>query len=266
MESLKKQRSLSLLNMASVLLAIGVNYYSQMYKINGNTVSDVSEKYFNLFTPAGYAFSIWGIVFLGMLIFAGYQIYLTYSKSQTIEFISQTGGWFALANIGNALWIVAWLYNYTMLSVGIMLVMLFAFIKIILNTKMERWYAPMKTIVFAWWPISIYAGWISVATIANISAYLAKIGWNGGFLSEMQWAIIMIVIATLLNLIMIYKRNMREFALVGVWALVAIYVRHNNDMQLIAIPAMIGALLIFIFVLYHGYSNRKTNPFYKIFS
>jgi hypothetical protein len=263
METLKKQRSLSLLNMISALLAIGVNYYSQMYKINGNTVSDLSEKYSNLFTPAGYAFSIWVIVFLGMLIFAGYQVYLTYSKSQTMEFISQTGVWFAVANLGNAVWIVAWLYEYTLLSVGIMLIMLISFIKIILNTNMERWYAPLKTIVFAWWPISTYAGWISVATIANISAYLAKTGWDGGFLSPFGWTIVMIVVATLLNLTMIYKRNMREFALVGVWALVAIYVRHNNDMQLIAITAMIGALLIFIYALFQGYKNRKTNPLYE---
>ncbi|MDY0104451.1 MAG: hypothetical protein RBS07_16060 [Lentimicrobium sp.] len=263
METLNKQRSLSLLNMASVILAIGVNYYSQIYKINGNTVSDLSKQYFNLFTPAGYAFSIWGFIFLGILIFAGYQVYLTYSKSQTMEFISQTGGWFALANLGNAAWIIAWLYNYTLLSVAIMLIILLSFIKIILNTNMNRWYAPLKTVVFAWWPIGLYAGWISVATIANISAFLAKAGWDGAFLNEMQWTIVMVVIATLLNVIVIYKRRMRIFALVGAWALIAIYVRHMNDMQLIAVPAMIGALLISIYALYQHYKNRGTNPLYK---
>ena len=102
METLKKQQLLSLLNLMSVILAVGVNYYSQMYKINGNTVSEVSDKYSNLFTPAGYAFSIWGLIFMGMLIFAGYQFYLTYSKGLTMNFISQSGGWFALANLGNA--------------------------------------------------------------------------------------------------------------------------------------------------------------------
>ena len=266
METLKKQQLLSLLNLMSVILAVGVNYYSQMYKINGNTVSEVSDKYSNLFTPAGYAFSIWGLIFMGMLIFAGYQFYLTYSKGLTMNFISQGGGWFALANLGNAAWIVAWLYDYTLLSVGIMILVLISLIKVILNTKMELWFAPLKTILFAWWPISIYAGWISVATIANIAAYLVKIGWDGAPLTPFIWTIIMIVVATFLNVLIIYYRNMREFALVGVWALVAIHINHMDDMPLIAIPAMFGALLILIYALYHGYKNRKTNPFYKKFA
>lgn len=262
METLKKQRLLSLINLASVILAVGVNYYSQIYKINGNTVSDLSDKYSNLFTPAGYAFSIWGLIFLGILFFAGYQVYLTYFKGETMDFISQTGGWFALANLGNAAWIVAWLYDYTTLSVGIMLVVLLSLIKVILNTNMERWNAPLKTILFAWWPICIYAGWISVATIANIAAWLTKIGWTGAPLTPFAWTIVMIAVATFLNVLLIYYRNMREFALVGVWALVAIHIRHMDDMQLIAIPAMFGALLIFIYALYHGYKNRKSNPFF----
>lgn len=263
MESLKKQQSLAVLNLVSVLFAIGINVYSQLYKINGNTVSELSQKYNNLFTPAGYAFSIWGLIFIGLLVFTIYQGYRTFSQKLTWDFISQMGGWFALINLGNGLWIVAWLYDYTLLSVGIMLVILMSFIIIILKTNMERWHAPAKTIVFGWWPVSIYAGWIAVAAIANIAAWLTKIGWDGGFISEFWWTIIMIVAATFLNLLIIYKRSMREFALVGVWALAAIHVRHQNDMQMIAIPAMFGALLILVSVLNHGYRNRKTNPVLK---
>ncbi|MDD3743776.1 MAG: hypothetical protein PHX54_09155 [Lentimicrobiaceae bacterium] len=260
METLKKQQSLSILNLISVLFAIGINYYSQIYKINGNTVSDISQKYNNLFTPAGYAFSIWGLIFLAILVFSGYQLYRTFGLKKPMDFISQTGGWFALINFLNGLWIVAWLNEYTTISVIIMMLMLLSFIKIIVNTNMERWHAPANVIVFAWWPLSIYAGWISVATIANIAAWLTAMNWDGEFLSEFWWTIIMIVAAVIINLMIIYKRNMREFALVGVWALVAIHVRHRYDLQLIAIPAMFGVLLILVYVLYQGYRNRKTNP------
>jgi len=99
-----------------------------------------------------------------------------------------------------------------------------------------------------------------VATVANVSAYLAKIGWTGPF-SELTWAIIMIGIATVINLFMIYTRNLREFALVGVWALVAIAMRHWDENPDIKIAALIGATVIFLAVSYHGYQNRKTNPF-----
>lgn len=267
MEVLKKQQTLSILNVLAVLFAIGINYYSQLYTIHGNRVSDMSDEYNNLFTPAGYAFSIWGIIFIALLIFAGYQVYRTFAQKQTFNFISQTGLWFVLANVCNGLWVMVWLYDYTWLSVVIMLVILFSLIKIVVNTNMERWRAPSKTIVFGWWPISIYAGWIAVATIANIAAYLSKLGWDGGFLSPTNWTLVMIVIATLLNLVMIYTRGMREFAVVGAWALIAIYMRHQNSYELIATTALVGAVLILISTFGHAFMNRKINPFYgKYFS
>ena len=266
METLKKQQTLSIFNLLAVLFAIGINYYSQVYTIHGNRVSDMSDKYNNLFTPAGYAFSIWGVIFLAILIFAVYQIYVTFVRKQTFDFISQTSGWFILANVANGLWIIAWLSDYTWLSVVVMFIILFSLIKIIINTNMERWRAPAKTILFGWWPISIYAGWISVATIANIAAYLSKIGWDGGFLTPVAWTIVLIVVATLLNLVLIITRGMREFAVVGVWALIAIYVRHQLTYESIAITALAGAAIILFTTFAHAYRNRKINPFYgKLF-
>lgn len=262
MATLKKQQTLSILNMGAVLFTIGINYFSQLYTINGNRVSDMSNKYSNLFTPAGYAFAIWGIIFLALFTFAGFQIYRTFVRKKKFDFISQVGLWFIIANVGTGLWVVVWLYDYTLVSVLIMLVILFSLIKIVVNTNMERWRAPAKTIMFGWWPISIFAGWISVATIANIAAYLSKIGWSGGFLTPIDWTIVMIVVATLLNLVLIYTRGMREFAVVGVWALIAIYVRHQNSYESIAMTALVGAAFIFISVFVHAFMNRKINPFY----
>lgn len=262
MESLKKQQSLSILNLFAVLFAIGINYYSQIYTINGNRVSDMSEKYPNLFTPAGYAFAIWGIIFIAILIFAIYQVYRTFVRRRKFDFISETGIWFAVANIANGLWIIAWLYDYTFLSVLIMLVILFSLLRIVVSTHMETKTVPAQTIVFGWWPISIYAGWISVATIANIAAYLSKIGWDGGFLSPEAWTISLIVVVTLLNVYLIFTRGMREFAVVGAWALIAIYVRHQIDYKSIATIAITGAAIILISTFVHVYKNRKINPFY----
>ena len=81
MVTLKKQQTLSIVNMLAVLFTIGINYYSQLYTIHGNRVSDMSDEYNNLFTPAGYAFAIWGIIFLALFIFAAYQIYRTVIRS-----------------------------------------------------------------------------------------------------------------------------------------------------------------------------------------
>jgi hypothetical protein len=257
-------KKLSIFNFLSVLLAIIVNYYSQAVKLNGNTMGSLSAEYENLFTPAGYAFSIWGVIYIALLAYTGFQMYCAFKTGKHTDLITKTGAWFILANIGNSAWVIVWLYEFTGVSVLIMLFILFSLIKIILNTNMERWDAPLKVIAFSWWPICFYSGWIAVATIANISAYLAKINWDGWFLNEIQWTILMIIAATVINLAILYTRNMREFALVGVWALVAIFVRHSGENETIAWAAMIGAVILFLAAGYHGYKNKETSPMAKM--
>lgn len=257
------KKTLALLNFFSVVFVIGVNYISQALRLNDTTIGEISSKYENLFTPASYAFAIWGLIFLGLIAYSVFQVRLAYFSDKSAEFIVQTGYWFALANFLNAAWVFAFVYDFTGLSVLIMIGILFSLIKIILSTNMERWDAPIEIIVFVWWPICIYCGWIAVATIANVSAYLSKLGWDGGFLSEASWTIVMMIIATGLNVVMIRKRNMREFAAVGVWAIFAIYIRHKEAYENIAYVALMLSLLILAAILRHGYQNLRTNPLNK---
>lgn len=252
------------MNFLSVVLVIIVNYYSQVLRINNNTIGSLSKEYSNLFTPQGYAFSIWGLIFIALLTYSFFQIYRAFFSDEDSEFISQTGPWFAIANFANAGWVVVWLYEHTAISVMLMFLILFSLIQVIRKTNMERWDAPARIIFFVWWPICLYAGWIAVATIANVAAYLAKNDWDGYFFSEIQWTIIMLIVAVIINLLMVYKRNMREFAAVGIWALVAIYVRHSGNYPAIAYVALGGASLILIYTAYHGFINRKSNPMYKM--
>lgn len=258
-------RNLSVLNLLSVILMIIVSYYSQAIRLNNNTIGGVSEHYENLFTPAGYAFSIWGLIYLALLVYCFFQLNRVFVSEKDTEFIRKTGPWFILANVANAAWVVAWLYENTLLSVILMFLILASLIKIILNTNMERWDAPLKIIAFTWWPICLYSGWITVAAISNVSAHLTNIGWGRWLFSEQQWTVIVIVIAVVINLLIVYRRNMREFALVGIWALVAIYVRHvNENNPSVAYAALAGGIIIFGYVSYHGYINRKTNPMYQL--
>jgi len=257
-------KKLSILNFISVLLVIVVNYYSQMYTINGNTMASLSAEYDNLFTPAGYAFAIWGLIFLAMFVYAIFQIKRAFFSNKESDFIEQTGPYFLIANLANAAWVIVWLYEYTFISIILMFIILGSLLMIIKRTNMERWDAPFKIIAFVWWPICLYSGWITVAAIANVAAYLSKIGWDGWFLDEVQWTLVMITIAVIINILMIYKRNMREFAAVGIWALIAIYVRQQGNNDLIAYYALIGSAVIFLNIAYHGFLNRKTNPMYRL--
>lgn len=252
----------ALLNFIVVLAVIFWNYWSNTGKFNGRSVGDVSNELTNLFTPASYAFSIWGIIFLGLIILSANHLILAFKNRDDNNTILQIGPWLTIANLGNGAWIYFWLTEQIGISVLVMLVILFSLIQVILRTNMQRWNAPIKVVTLVWWPICLYSGWIAVATIANVSAYLASENWSAVF-TEVQWTLIMICVATLLNLLLIYTRNMREFAAVGVWSLIAIAVRHWDSIEIIQYTAAIGAAILLIAILIHGYKNRKQNAIYQ---
>lgn len=258
-------KKLAILNLLSVLLSMVINFLAQARFLTNATIGEISDKYPNLFTPADYAFSIWGLIYVGLLAFSGFMVYQAFTNGKYTLFIQKTSFWFIVANIGTSLWVVAWLFEYTGISVILMFLILAKLLKIILNNEMELWDAPWKIIVFYWWPICLYSGWISVALIANMASFLNVTGWDGAVFTEVEWTVIMIGVAVMINLLMIHLRNMREFAAVGVWALVAIYIRHQSTEELIAQTALAGAILIFLNIAYHGFINRKTNPIYKMF-
>lgn len=261
-----KTKLLAVFNFISVLIAIATSYFTQAFKLNGNTIGSLSKQpeYANLFTPAGYAFAIWGFIYLSLLAFSVFHLIRIFKQGKTEEFLLQTGSKLILANLATSAWVVAWLYEYTAISVVLMFVALVALLRIVVATRMEVWDAPLPIIAFNWWPICLYAGWISVASIANTAAFLVKIDWQPFIFNEVQYTLIMIIVATIINLAMIFYRNMREFAAVGIWALVAIYFKQIENQDSIAYTALVGAIVIALYAAYHGFKNRKTNPLYRI--
>lgn len=256
------RKTLAVLNSVTILAVIIINGIAGSTGFFGNTVGGMSDTYSTLFTPAGYAFSIWGIIYLGLIGFLVFQLMRALKSEADAGFILKIGPWMLVNNLANIGWIFAWLSESIGLSLILMLVILLTLVIMVIRLNMERWDAPFPIIAFVWWPICMYSGWIAVATVANVSAYLVSIEWLALF-SALNWTIIMIVIAVALNLLMILIRNMREFAAVGVWALLAIAVRHWDSIVQIQWTAFIGAVILFIAILVHGYINRSTNPAIK---
>ncbi len=189
------KKTYAIVNFFSVLLVLAINGLSQAQRWNNTTIGEQSDKFENLFTPAGYAFSIWGLIFLMLVGYSVFQIRRAFFSKKKSPFIEQTGWWFAIANVLNAAWVVAFTYEYIGLSVLIMLGILCSLLLVVWRTNMERWDAPIAVIAFVWWPICIYAGWIAVATIANFSAFFASIGWTGTKLNEIVWTMVLITVA-----------------------------------------------------------------------
>ena len=251
------QKRLSVANIFALIVTIVLNYLSNTGIFNGNTMSTVSAAYQNLFTPAGYAFSIWGLIYLGLAAFVIYHAVVSFKSNQENNVVLKVGWWFVISCIANCAWIFAWLYDYTGLSVIIMIMLLFSLVMIILKTRMELDDLPMKQIAFVWWPFSLYAGWITVALIANIAAWLTKINWDGFGISAITWTIIMIIIAGIIYLLMTWQRNMREYALVGVWGLLAIAVANWTTEPSIVQSSIIISVILFVSSTVHAIRNRS---------
>lgn len=258
------KKTLAFANSFALIITLIINYLSNTGVFNGNTMASVSAKYKNFFTPAGYAFSIWGLIYLGLIGFIIYSIKVFFKKEplendevyEEEETVYQIGWLFVASCIANCFWILTWLYDYTGISVLVMLFLLLFLFRIIINTGMELQEASFKKIALVWWPFSIYAGWVTVALIANIAAYFTKLGWEG-FTSEVTWTITMILLAGVIYLFMTWTRNMREYALAGAWGLIAIAVANWNGVQSVVQTAITVSVILLISSGLHAYKNHK---------
>ena len=251
-------KKIQLANGFFLISTIIFNYLSNTGIFNGKTIGNVSNQYQNLFTPAGYAFSIWGFIYLlliGFVFYTGISLFNS-AKKKADGFVKKIGWWFVISCLANCFWIVTWLYGQTGISVIVLSTALISILFILLEalhyqcTIAEKW--------FINFPFQIYAGWLSVALIAAIAAWLTKIGWTGWGISEISWTIILIIIASLINLLMTWKMNAPIFSLVAVWALVAIAIANKEISQKIYFTALVAAGIIFFSCVLKLYQKKNS--------
>ncbi|MFW6203300.1 MAG: hypothetical protein ACOC30_03275, partial [Marinilabilia sp.] len=245
-----------------LIFALVMNALSGTGFFEGRTVGEVSAMFENPFTPAGYVFAIWGLIYLLLIAFVVHQ-WMAWSKGKEEPELRQTGPWFAIANLASGFWILAWLNMHIGLSLVIIFVLLLSLITLTVRLKLELWDAPLRIIAFVWWPVTVYLGWIVVAVVANVTVYLTSIGWEGGFLTEGSWTILVIGVGTIIYLLLVNFRNMREAAIVGIWAFIGIAVRHWDANPAIAWMAIAASLVLLISAGSHAYKNLATLPFVR---
>lgn len=258
-----KPKTLVIINTLTFLFALYINFLSGTGAISGKTVSDISAKYTTLITPAGYAFSIWGFIYIMLMGYIGFQWY-SLIKLKEGAIVKDSGLWFTVSNLANTMWIVAWVNNWILMSVFFMIILLVSLTNLVIRNKLEIWDAPLKIMLFVWWPLTFYFGWIILASVVNISVFILSLnlGLQSGVIELL--AIIVLIISTIIYLILISKRNLREAALVGVWGFVAIAVRQYDVNQNVAITSIILALILISVSGMHAWRNRETTPLKKL--
>lgn len=243
-----------LANALSVVLAITVNILASALPLNGQNTGEISDRFQVFFVPAGYVFSIWGIIYIGWIAFAIYQFLPAQQENPRLQ---KLGYLFALSGVFNAAWLYCWHYNLFGLSVLVMLALLGTLIASYLKLDVgrvpvssgEKWAVDI--------PFSVYLGWVSVATVANITSWLYSINWNGFGIAPQMWTILMLGVVSVVGLGMALTRRDAGYLFVFVWAFAGIAVKQAAE-PLVANSAWVGTIVALLLAVYSLAQTRRT--------
>ena len=245
---------------AAYVAMVVVNILANSLPINGRSTGVISDAYPNLFAPAGLTFSIWGLIYL---LLAGYVLYqfVSFGKGggQKKEgLLKKINILFIGTSIANISWIFAWHYDWIGLSVLIMTVFLVFLIRIADIIRKEQLTSQEKLFISI--PFSVYFGWITVATIANITVFLVSIGWNGFGIADYVWTGIILLVGALIGILRMRLDKKIAYGLVLIWAYLGILLKHISssgfDGQYPSIIVVV-ATCIALFVFFVGRLMHK---------
>jgi hypothetical protein len=242
------------INVVTALVALVVNGLANAIPLNGQNTGAISDRFQVYFVPAGYVFAIWGVIYIGWIAFSIYQALPRQRDNPRLRRI----GWlFTLSCIANATWLFLWHYNYFPLTVVVMLALLSLLIAIYLRLNIgrsqvsaaEKWCVDI--------PFSIYLGWISVATITNITALLYDWKWDGFGIAPPFWAVLMLIAASWISLAMALTRADIPFLCVITWSFAGIAIK-QSAVPLVANAAWVMvALIVLMIALGWQYGRRN---------
>jgi hypothetical protein len=261
MTQAKSLSALQVGNAVAFLAVIVVNSIAGGTKLlNGQNTADVSAAYPTLVTPAGFTFSIWGVIYALLFVFVVFQLLPRHRQD---SFNSQVSYLFILSSISNIAWLFLWQYDYISVSALMILVLLLSLIAIYLRLHVGRSKAPRSERLSVHLPISVYLGWITVASIVNVSSALVSVNWSGLGIAPAVWAELVIVVALVITLVVLGTRRDIAYGLVIAFALVGIAANQGMHPEVVA-AAELGAILIAIAVavvaLVSGLARRAPSP------
>lgn len=249
-------------NLLALVVTLVVNGLANALPLNGQTTGEISDRFQVYFVPAGYVFSIWGLIYLCLAAFVVYQVLPAQRENPHLHRI---GYLFALSCLANVTWLFLWHYGLFPLSLVAMLALLLLLIVVYLRLDIGRVQVPGGERWFVQIPFSIYLGWITVATIANASSVLYYLNWNGWGISPEVWTVIMLVAATGIASAVSLARSDIAYILVIIWAFVGIATKHAGT-PVVATAAWVTtglAVLMLVVGAWLRYVQRETKSAWR---
>ncbi|MFX1591045.1 MAG: hypothetical protein ACFFC1_23155, partial [Promethearchaeota archaeon] len=242
------------LNLIAFIATAIINILSTTIPLGYGDPGELSDLIPNLFVPAGLTFSIWGAIYFFLALFSIYQMRDIF-KSEKVEmpFFDKIGILFIISSLANISWIFLWQYLFVPWSLLAMIVLLITLILIYtrLNIGKTKFSTTEKLTVQI--PFSIYLGWITVATIANVTAVLVDTLGVPSFGTAAEiWTILVIVVAVAITYIILFLRRDVAYSLVIVWALLGIYIKQSVLNLTVATTALIALIVVLVGIILVG--------------
>ena len=213
----------------TILATLVVNGLANALPLNGLNTGQISDRFNVYFVPAGYVFSIWGLIYLGLIAFAVFQALPSQRENPRLR---ATGWWISLSGLANSVWIFLWHYEQFPLTLIAMLGLLGTLIITYLRLGIGRTAVPAAETWLVRLPFSIYLGWITVATVANVTSVLDYLKWDRFGIAPEIWMGIVLAAVLVIAALMNFTRRDIAYTAVILWALAGISVKHA------AVPAV----------------------------
>jgi len=254
---MRKDTLRQLVVVLAVVATVVLNGLANALPLNGQMTGEISDRFQVYFVPAGYVFSIWGLIYLAL---GAYAVYQALPGQRENPRLRRVGYLFALSCLANIVWLFLWHYERFVWTVIAMLGLLLSLIAIYLRLGIGRTQVPPAERWLVHVPFSIYLGWITVATVANVTSLLDYVNWGGWGIQPAVWAVIMLVVGAAIASAVGLTRGDVAYMLVIVWAFVGIAVKHAAT-PLVATAAWTTAgivvLMLVVSVLIRRRPDRK---------
>ena len=213
--------------------------------LGGKNTAEISDANPTLITPAGYVFSIWGIIYVLLGIFVIFQ---ALPKEKEKEYHGKIGWLFILSCAFNIIWLFLWQFEYLVFSVFLMFLLLASLISIYLRLDIGKSDVGIREKLTIHLPFSTYLGWITIASIANVSVTMVSLGWDGFGISLETWATLIVIIALLIAILVLITRNDIAYGLVIIWAFVGISVGQSGNQNIVNLSQASAIIVLIILV------------------
>lgn len=251
---------LAIMNLIGFIATVAINALANILPINNKATGELSDQYPNLFVPAGITFSIWGLIYILLALFVVYQFIMAFKRTEERGIFEKIGILFFLSCVFNSAWIFAWHYEMVGFSLIIMGLLFISLLAIFLRLGIGKSKASLSEKMLTHINFSIYLGWITVATIANVTAFLVVINWTAFGLAEAIWTVIVMAVGAIIAILMVFTRNDIFFALVVVWAYAGILIKRlgaTAAVQSVIITSIIALALIGLSIIIQLIRRKK---------